>query len=339
QALNRENQRLHIFLTGERRMGKTSTLNHLSTLLSTRYLPIILDLQSPDMLSSTAAFLSKVANAIYTTMDARGARIRRLEHTTLQEASRENEAACYHLFNEWLKDVETILKRNDQTLLIAFDEFEKLEVAGRERYLSLALLLNWIRSVIQNHAHLTLLFSGVRTLTDVNPDWPGYFVNVKTLKVTLLAPEDARTLITQPVPDFRGEDIFGEGVVDEIIQVSGCHPFLVQAICDELIEALNFERRKRATHEDVATAVENVLQSWSAYFQDLWARTSAQQQVCLKALKCLGHASVSQVVQQCALDEQKVQQTLQELQWRDLVLVENDCYRIAIPVFASWLSV
>ncbi|MEO6888624.1 MAG: ATP-binding protein, partial [Ktedonobacteraceae bacterium] len=339
QALNRENQRLHIFLTGERRMGKTSTLNHLSTLLSTRYLPIILDLQSPDILSSTAAFLSKLANAIYTTMDARGARIRRLEHAFLQEAGRENEASCYHLFNEWLKDVEALLERNDQTLLIAFDEFEKLEMAGREHYLSLALLLNWIRSVIQNHSRMALLFSGVRTLADVNPDWPGYFVNVKTLKVTLLTPDDARTLITQPLPGFRGEDIFGEEGVDEIIRVSGCHPFLVQAICDELIETLNVERRKRACHADVMTAVENVLQSWSAYFQDLWVRTSAPQQACLIALKCLGRATISQIAQQCAFNEQKVQQTLQELQWRDLVLVENGCYRIAIPVFASWLHV
>ena len=41
----------------------------------------------------------------------------------LKEASKENEAVVYSIFDEWLVGVENILEREDQTLLLTFDEF------------------------------------------------------------------------------------------------------------------------------------------------------------------------------------------------------------------------
>src|SRR5205823_6690716 len=95
QALNRGVYRPSFFLTGERRMGKTSTLNQLSILLGARYLPITFDLQSRGISSSAAAFLNEIAEAIYKVLDVRGTRIKKLEYVLLKEASHENEAATY----------------------------------------------------------------------------------------------------------------------------------------------------------------------------------------------------------------------------------------------------
>src|SRR5579863_153339 len=135
--------------------------------------------------------------------------------------------------------IEPILEQADRTLLLTFDEFEKLEDARQRKDIDLGLLLDWFRSVIQHHPRLALLFSGVHTFGEMGENWAGYFVNVQTLKVSFLQPAEAYQLITQPVPDFPAQSIFGERVVDAVMQMTNCHPFLVQAMCSALIDDFN----------------------------------------------------------------------------------------------------
>ena len=134
-------------------MGKTSTLNQLPRLLSARYLPIYYDLQLRGISSNSAAFLSTVAEEIAAVMQKRGMRIRKLEYANLYEANRENAAAPYRLFDEWLRELEDVLAQDDLTVLLTFDEFEKLQEAKEAHYLDLKLLLDWFRSVIQTASH------------------------------------------------------------------------------------------------------------------------------------------------------------------------------------------
>ena len=327
------------FLIGERHMGKTSTLNRLPQLLSTRYIPLTFDLQSPATLANVAALLFEIADGIRKEMGARGMRVPRMRYNSLNEARRENEPTAYRLFERWLKEVEDLLEREDRMLLIAFDEFEKLEEAGLAYYLDFRLLLDWFRSIIRNHSRLALLFSGIRTLREMETEWSSYLVNIKMLRVSFLHPADARHLITQPVPGYPSEQIFGEGVVEEIVRVTGCHPFLVQAVCEELINILNADRRDRAHIGDVGTAVETVLESWGeTYFRDLWSRTSQEQRVCLATLKRLGKSTAQQISEYCSLEERVVQLTLQVLLKRDLARIEQGVYQIATPIFNAWLE-
>src|SRR6266487_3777597 len=201
-ALGRGSRRPTFLLQGERRMGKSSTLKQLPDLLGARYLPIFYDLQTRGFSSSIAVFLGKIADEIYKVMRARGFPTKRLAFERLQEASRKNEAEVYHLFERWLEEIEWTLEQEDRTLLLTFDEFEKLEEAGRDGYLNLGLLLDWFRSVIQYHSRLALLFSGVRGFGDMGVNWAGYFVNVQTLKIGFLRPAEAHQLITRPLPNF-----------------------------------------------------------------------------------------------------------------------------------------
>jgi hypothetical protein len=342
-ALAQGNHRPTFFLNGERRVGKSSTLRQLPKLLRKQYLPIFYDLQNPGIISSTTAFLNAVATEIYKGLVARGIQAENLEHVNLQEATRQNEAASYAIFDAWLDKVEEELERSERTLFLTFDEFEKLEDAGKANYLDLKLLLNWFRSTIQNRARVALLFSGLHTLGEMSSEtginWAGYFVNVQTVKVGFLHWDEAHQLITRPVPDFFGTQIFGEDVVDEIIHVTGCHPFLVQAICSVLIDNLNADKRFKAEVQDVANAVKLVFERWwDSYFRDLWERTDLDQQVCLVALRALGEGNHQQILQQSSLDNSAVREALQRLYQRDLVLLENEHYRIAAPIFSAWVE-
>ena len=335
----RRSRRPTFFLTGERRMGKSSILKQLPVLLGSQYLSVFYDLQSTGVASSIAALLASIAEGIYDLLTTKGMRIKRLEYEQLREDQRENEAVVYHRFNRWLRDVERLLEQNDRVLLLAFDEFEKLEEAGQRKHIDLHSLLDWFRSVIQNRPRVALLFSGVKTMSEMGSSWAGYFVNVETLKVSFLRPEEAHLLIVQPTPQFPGEQIFGAQVIAEVLRLSGCHPFLIQALCSILIAELNASGREQAELHDVESAVEAMFKKWGDnYFKDLWERTDREQQLCLNVVCRLGEADSATIQQQSGLDALTTRLTLQKLLKRDLLLATKDCYRFAAPIFEEWFE-
>ncbi len=339
QALHKGESRPYFFLTGERRMGKTSTLNQLPVLLGARCIPLIFDLQQRSISANVAAFLFQIASEANRALDARGIHIPQLEYEVLNKARQENEALAYRYIDRWLSEVEVALGQRDRVLLLAFDEFEKLEEAGHARSLDIPLLLDWFRSVIQHRPRIALLFSGVKSPGEMNTHWVSHFVNVKTLHVGFLHAAEARRLIVRPVADYPGERIFDEGVINQIISLTGCHPFLVQALCSELIDILNAGLRDQAQLSDVEAAVENVLESWGeTYFRDLWERTDQEQRACLHALRVLEKATMQQVHEYSNLDLPHTRQVLQTLCKRDLVRVDQNVYRLAVPIFSAWLE-
>jgi hypothetical protein len=340
EALAKKDHRPTFLLYGERRMGKSCVLKQLPDLLSARFLPIFYDLQSPDSTSSIAAFLGMVAEEIVLAMESRGLKAKKLEYERLKEAHRENEAAVYYVFNRWLRGIEKTLEREDRTLLLMFDEFEKLDRSDKERYLQLELLLDWFRSIMQHHPRLALLFSGVQTFGELGINWAGYFVNVQTLKVSFLQPSEAYQLITQPIQGIPSEQIFGQGVIEEILRITNGHPFLVQALSSALIDALNARRRNQIELQDVARAINAVFKNWgSTYFRDLWDRTNEAQRICLSVLKSQGSSDLSSIEQQCGLDRQIIYRALEMLLDRDLVCInEQHSYQLAAPIFDEWVA-
>ena len=338
-ALSRKNHRPTFLLNGERRMGKTSVLMQLPSLLGPHYLPIFYDLQQRGSSSSAAALLTSIAREISQVMHSQGMRAKKLEYARLQESNQKNEALAYHLFEEWFHDIERDLEQEDKTLLLTFDEFEIFAESGNALFLNLSLLLDWFHNVMQHHPRLALLFSGERTFSDMGPDWVSNFVTVQTLKVSFLHPAEARKLITQPDDsDGSADHPFNEDIVEEIIRVTACHPFLVQALCSVLIDSLNVEERTQAHVSDVTTGVHQVLERWSDYFLDVWIRADAEQKSCLTAIASLEGCNSFDVMKQIGLDEHTVQRTLQNLSKRDLIRTENGNYRIAVPIFREWMK-
>lgn len=338
EALRRSDGRPTFLLHGERRMGKSTILKQLPNLLGPHYFSVFFDLQSRGISSSTLVFLSTIAEEIFTIMHGRGLKIQQLDFRQLKQASKENEAAIYYVFNRWLKTVEKVLEREDCTLLLNFDEFEKLDLARQAGYLDLQLLLDWFRHITQHHLRVALLFSGIQALNDMKMSWATYFVNVQVLKVSFLQREDAYQLITQPLSNFPSKHIFSEEIVQEIMRLTHCHPFLIQALCSALIHTLNMKKEDRLDLQDMREAVLKLCKNWGPYFQDAWDRADTKQHKCLLSLHQLKNVCVQTLEQQSDLEKRTVQRTLDMLVDRDLVVAHDNTYQIATPIFSTWIE-
>ncbi|HEU5228489.1 MAG TPA: hypothetical protein VFU49_11815, partial [Ktedonobacteraceae bacterium] len=164
-----------------------------------------------------------------------------------------------------------------------------------------------------------------------------YFVHVETLPVSFLRDYDARKLIINPLPT---QDIFNDEVVSEIIRVTACHPFLIQAISSELVDILNIKRARSASLQDVTPAIDNLLEHWDSFFADLWNRTDEEQRSCLKALVNIGQATASELALYTRLNEKVVYQVVKKLYERDLITKSkrHPSYSITISIFANWVE-
>lgn len=332
QALQ-QRYRPTFLLTGERRMGKSSIIKQLPVLLGPRYIPIFYDLQTPGILATIAAFFDAIISGVEKQFQSRRFPFQKLERRQLDEAQQQSELAVYDLFEQWLRGIEQTLEETDRTLILAFDEFEKLVDAEDSTTLNLELLFDLFRSIMQNRPRFALLFSGAKMVGDMGLRWVGYFVNVERIKVGFLHEADAHDLIVNPVPA-----VFSEEITQEIMRITYCHPFLVQALCKQIIEILISETRAVATMEDVARAVKEVFETWTSYFWDLWNRCDLEQRRCLLTLHTLSGAEIETITLHTGLERQSILFALEKLQMRDMVLHEHAHYRIAVPLFAQWLA-
>jgi AAA+ ATPase superfamily predicted ATPase len=341
KALRNTNSHPTFLLYGERRMGKTSALKQMANLLGKRYLVVYVDLQSPSYRAGAAEFVGNLAEQIYDILSRNGLLVKPFGTTKLKEVAAKSELAVYATFDTWLKPIEQTLEDADRTLLITFDEFEKLEESDTQAAMNLTTLLDWLRNVIQQRPRLALLFSGVKLFSEMGSGWSGYFVNVQNVKVSFLKPEEARLLITQPLPDFQGDQIYPSAVVDEIIRVTGCQPLLVQAICSELIKQLSATERQQAVLEDVPNAVEATLESWGSYFDDLWRRTTPNERTCLEMLveREVLPSELAEIATLTSLEISIVRAALQRLLRRDIVTeTKGEGFRLAIPMLRNWIK-
>src|SRR5262249_22676761 len=154
----------------------------------------------PKIYARITTFLGTLANGMYDELIKRGIKVKRLPFALLQGAAQpalqnglpfqSRDPIAYDTFDHWLKDVEEVLEKEDRSLLLAFDESEKLDEADERGDLNLPLFLDWCRQVIQYRPHIILLFSGVHTFGSMGEktglNWSNYFVNVQTLKVSFL---------------------------------------------------------------------------------------------------------------------------------------------------------
>ena len=330
RALERElatesEQRPAILLFGARRVGKTSALKQLSVALGPQVVPVSIDMQSLALTNDAATLFSSMAATIKSGAFAS----RRVDLPGLTRESLQ--ADPYSGFADWFQSVEKAL--DGFWMLLCLDEYEYLEkmlADGRVDERAFQLL----RSLLQNNPHLTLLFSGAHTFETLQPIWSHHLINVRTLQIGHLDLQDARELVERPIPEFPMR--YGVGALEQVLSVLGGQPFLLQAVCRDLVNLLNEEDRLEARKQDIQRAFDSALVSASAYFTDLWLGpdTNDAQRAILSALA---------VARGAALTEETVRNLgtsadLRRLLQHDVIAKFDNGYRFKVELVRQWVE-
>ena len=129
-------------------------------------------------------------------------------------------------------------------------------------------LLDWLRHRTQHDMRYCLLFSGVRTFSEMGPAWTGRFPNAYRVPVGHLSRDEATQLLTRPVEDFSL--VYGGRSMEIILDATAGQPYLTQAAAFELVLLLNDEHRKMALDADSEAALRAVFISGDSYFFNYW---------------------------------------------------------------------
>jgi hypothetical protein len=342
-ALERElatpaEQRPTLLLFGARRSGKTSVIKQMPTRLGPNVVPVEIDLQSATAAEDASGLLAFIADKLK--VDALNTR--RIQLPTLTRDELRGDP--YISFLNWLARVEEIV--GERWILLNLDEYEKLiEMIESGRLDSR--VFDFLRGIIQHHARITVLLSGSHTLDDVGathasplprapmlhasplpraPMLSDYLINVRTLHIGALKEDEARELIVKPIEDFPLQ--YEPDAVNRIIAVTNCQPYLLQATCRDLVNALNEQNRMTATLDDADRALDSVLTTCAMYFADLYnGRDSDDTQREIMRAVALGndvgtrHAS-----------------PLRKLVIRDILEKTDGAYRYRVELVRRWVE-
>jgi hypothetical protein len=240
-----------IALLGPRRCGKTSLLNMLPVMLPDTQC-VFFDLQD-NPASSAAAFF----NALAGQAQVQARRDRRVTIPPLPDGPPIESAAV------WFKSLEEGAGNN--RVLIAIDEFERLEeIFGGDRR-ELVAIMGLFRATIQHRRKVRLLVSGVAPFDELGPIWDDHFINVREIRIGHLDQDVACGLLTQPAPEFPLGAIPPD-VARAIFDRTGGQPYLLQLYGSILVSRLNDRKRRLATREDLPAVEDQVLTQARAYF-------------------------------------------------------------------------
>jgi hypothetical protein len=306
-ALSDATRSLSLQLLAPRRSGKTSFLKMLPDMVPGTVC-IFFDLQA-NPADSLVSFWKNLAEQAMIQAKTQ----RRIDLPTLP-AGPPMEAA-----NAWLELLDHL--PNGRRVLIAIDEFERLENLFPFSKQELLQLMGLLRGTIQHRRNVRILVSGAAPFDELDRIWDDHFINTRQIKLPFLDQATSIELLTEPSADFPSGAIPPD-VALEVFRRTAGQPFLLQIFGYLLVEHLNTEKRQIASlaHLD---AIQTRAIDWAEpYFRDMHKDAPPETR------DALAHLARGETVI-------FTPRTRRWLTQRYLLTPENT---LAIPLFASWIE-
>jgi hypothetical protein len=305
-----------LILTGQRRTGKTSLALRLSQQVDPeRHVVVYMDGQALGTETGAHLFLRELSVMICDGLEDYGIRC---EPLSLTHPGR---SAAEEFEHEFLPAALSAI--GERSLALVFDEFEELEICVEQAKVD-ASIFRFLRHLMQHVAHLAFVFVGTHRLQELNQDYWSIFFNLALHKeIGFLDGKAAQRLITEPTR----QEVFDPLAVQQILQLTAGHPYLVQLFCHYLVGLRNRSRLAVVTVQHVLDAVHDVLIQADGYLTHLWRMASPlEQMVIASAARVLvgkDYVQAHDVVQQL-----EIYQLAQAVQ--DVLLVEEGLARQGI---------
>lgn len=256
------------------------------------------------------------------------------------------EFPAFEAFKEFLESViESIAPRR---LLLMLDEFDRIQ-EGIDSGVTSPQVPQNIRFILNNYPNVTAILTGSRRMTKMRKDyWSVLFGLGNKIEVTAIDRDDAKRLVTEPV---AGRLIFPPSVVDRIVDLCACQPFLIQQLCSQVFDRSAKSGQVSVSLEVVEEAA-NDLVSGLEHFEAFWDFSGSERArfiLCIVHRLCQGTdgAPVTLPMIEDELERARVMikrdelvgDELKKLIELELIRMEKDGqYRLAVPLLALWIS-
>lgn len=248
QNIGGAHQQNVLVLHGERRVGKTSILYQLENDPPTpRHICILfnLELHAP---RSIHKLLFDMATGIY-----RG--LRRRDIAVPRPERGDYDAYPEDRFREFCEELPTHI--GNKVVVLMMDEFGILIEKVHDGTLPKD-ILDFFRGIVQAQENLTFIFVGAHLLRNLLHDEQSFLFNMaKVRKIEYLKPAAARQLIQKPVAGYLD---YADAVVNRILEVTACHPYFIQYICDDLVKLAQAKRRNYVNMTDFVQVLQGTIE-------------------------------------------------------------------------------
>jgi tetratricopeptide (TPR) repeat protein len=331
----RRSQDNALLFFGQRRIGKTSILQHLVARLPQEgdYHPVFFDLQY-----KAEWPVSRVVTELAQTIAA---------HLDSAPPLDLGESPLDNFRHEWLPLVLATLPEGTVMVLL-FDEFDVLadpqgESAARTFFPYLRELMDMDR------ARLKFIFVIGRNVSDLSTIALSLFKGTPHKRVSLLNREDINVLVR--LSQSNGSLHWSDEAVERVWQLTNGHPFLTQMLCSQVWELLyedDPDESPMVMADDVDTAVPTALDLSVNSLEWLWNGLGPAERVVAAALAEAGSSPITQGALEHLLQESGVRVVIRELQNAPQLLQEWDIlepadsvsngYRFRVELLRRWLE-
>ncbi len=239
-----------------------------------------------------------------------------------------------------LEEVDRQLTKQGRRLLLAFDEFETIDLKVGERVFPED-LLRTIRQSIQSHRQIIWLFAGGSDFEELpHAEWASYLVNVQKVEIPLFSEAECRELLTDPLKTERlGGDVgaslpgfdpafWGDHGVDIICRQTAGWPNFVQLLAQEAVYLANERNITQVDDALLQAAADAAVDSGeSAFFRIL----KTENRFPGEWDYLLGFRA-NEVQSEPGDDRLR-----RSLRRRLLVVEENGMWRMRVPLMRHWL--
>ncbi len=238
------------FIQGQRRVGKSSLIAFLPSILDSGFRVVAFDMQEHPG-TPLPTLLQKIRERIHETL--------RIPPAENEEDAPGNIPAdtpwieAWHVFRQ---DLERIAGGLDAKIVLAIDEYEELHRILKTDPLQGGQLLAAMRSWSQSQNRVVFLFAGSEFFTDLRePNWGEYFVQAERLYVDYLGHDDSLKLINLAGLHYPPE------LLERMYQDTQGHPCWLQVLCREIVTMVNKTGRtsREVTEADYEAALNRIL--------------------------------------------------------------------------------
>ena len=252
----------------------------------------------------------------------------------------------YDAFVTWIELVLEAL--GELRLLVMIDEFDKLQ-EGVEAGITSPQLVENLRAMYLQRPRLGFVIAGGRRLARLRTEYFSALFGVGHRITVGPLPEDAaRALVTEPV---RGQLLWLSDARDEVVRRCARHPFLIQAVCNQVFLRAARENERRIGIAFVEKALDEAVDGMD-HFPTLWKQVGTPRRQLLLAL-CAMDAQSGAARDIGVLEEQLASRgvsvpaegigaDLAALDELELIRLETEGgyqrYRLRLPIFAAWVQ-